>query len=165
MSAFGTKRTSLVAAHMSAIGGKADIARHGCQLRRPLPSNKFSSRDKVCKCRLGLCSAADTDRPVQPGNTILACRIDHARRWLRHMHIPAVGNIGHRSTDRDTGHRSQDDHNNIVQRRSRQSPTETHLPTASIQGSSSCPPFVKRAARVGSYAALPSSARKSLRTT
>ena len=29
MSAFGTKRTSLVAAHMSAIGGKAHIAKIG----------------------------------------------------------------------------------------------------------------------------------------
>ena len=31
--------------------------------------------------------------------------------------------------------------------------------------SSSCPPFIKRAAPAGRYAALPSSARKSLRTT
>jgi hypothetical protein len=157
MSAFGTKRTSLVAAHMSAIGGKADIASQGCQLQEVLLANKFSSRDKVCKCCLGLCSAADTDHPVRPDNTILACRIGHARRWLHHMHIPAVGNIGHRSTDRDTGHRNQDDHNNIVQRRSPQSPIETHLPTVSMQDSSSCPPFVKRAAPVGRYAALPSS--------
>ena len=72
---------------------------------------------------------------------------------------------GHRSTDRDTGHRNQDDHNNIVQRRSPQSPIETHLPTVPIRASSSCPPFIKRAASAGRYAALPSSARKSLRTT
>jgi hypothetical protein len=81
------------------------------------------------------------------------------------MHIPAVGNIGHRSTDRDTGHRNRDDHNNIVQRRPPQSPIQTHPPTVSMQASSSCPPFVKRAAPVGRYAALPSSARKSRRTT
>ena len=34
MSAIGTKRTSLVALHMSAIGGKADIDRYGNRMLR-----------------------------------------------------------------------------------------------------------------------------------
>ena len=44
MSAFGTKRTSLVALHMSAFGGKADMAFRGSPLLRSLLGAKRTWR-------------------------------------------------------------------------------------------------------------------------
>src|SRR5215475_14374758 len=43
MSAFGPKRTSLVALHMSALGGKADMTVCGCPLSRSLLGVKQTS--------------------------------------------------------------------------------------------------------------------------
>src|SRR5215475_6498503 len=44
MSAFGPKRTSLAAPHMSAFGGKADISIGTCPLSRPLLGVKRTCR-------------------------------------------------------------------------------------------------------------------------
>ena len=46
MSAFGTKRTSAVALHMSAFGGKADNAYSGCNYRcSPTASARWGCSD------------------------------------------------------------------------------------------------------------------------
>src|SRR5215510_13568388 len=63
MSAFGPKRTSLVALHMSAFGGKADMTVCGCLLSRSLLGVK-----QTWRCALHM-SAFDPKRTSTPSRS------------------------------------------------------------------------------------------------
>ena len=61
MSAIGPKRTSLVAPHMSAFGGKADMAVLGCPLFRSLLGVKQTS---LVAAHMSACDPKRT--PISP---------------------------------------------------------------------------------------------------
>jgi hypothetical protein len=64
MSAFGPKRTSVFALHMSAFGGKADIAK-GVALT-------FGGQSFLSRCRFAFCSSSDCwRRPELDGAVLL----------------------------------------------------------------------------------------------
>jgi hypothetical protein len=78
MSAIGPKRTSLVAPHMSALGGKADMACCGNPLSRSLLGAK-----RTCPFALHM-SANDPKRTFGPTSNLQIDRYDVFVRGRRH---------------------------------------------------------------------------------
>ena len=107
MSAIGTKRTSLVALHMSAFGGKADIVGHRYELRLryvelekpPACDRGLSSLPSQHSCR-GVLSLDDEQR----SNTQRECCPRH-NQDVCHGTSPAVTRLETNATPQPTRHK------------------------------------------------------------
>jgi hypothetical protein len=87
MSAIGTKRTSLVASHMSAFGGKADMPIapiNACFDVTRSPSSALATPDEVCS-EVAQASSDDETDPAQP----------HRHRPAADYSRPTKGNSCH----------------------------------------------------------------------
>ena len=133
----------LVAAHMSAIGVKRTSRVTAANLGGLYPrTNSVAAirfANAVLDCVVRRTPTASSNRVIQFSPAVSIMPDDGSAICISPPLVISVIVV----PTAIRVNRSQDDHNNIVQRRSRQSPTETHLPTASIQGSSSCPPSLK----------------------